>query len=227
MIKVNVIKQMHSQNGKTELNIAIDFKQNVCTAIYGESGAGKTTLLRMIAGLTRPDSGLIETTDGIYFSDVQNINFEVQKRNIGFVFQDYALFPNMTVEDNILFALEHKKEHRPNAEYIKQLVAIMELDNLIKKYPHEISGGQKQRVALARSLVRRPKILLLDEPLSALDNSMRIKLQEYFIVLMNTFSFTTILVSHDLQEIKNLAQELIILKDGHVTSSGSPFELTF
>jgi molybdate transport system ATP-binding protein len=220
MIKVNVIKEMHTQSGNTKLNIDIELTLNACTALYGESGAGKTTLLRMIAGLTRPDSGLIQSPTDLYFSSTQNINMSVQNRNIGFVFQDYALFPNMTVEGNILFALDNIKEQIASAAYIEQLVSIMDLTNLLKKYPYEISGGQKQRVALARALVRKPKILLLDEPLSALDNSMRAKLQDYLLVLMNTFSFTSLLVSHDLLEIKKLAQKVIILKNGMVESTG-------
>ena len=185
MITVNILKKIHNQNGDTELQINFECKQNTCTAIYGESGSGKTTILRLIAGLSKPDSGLIQSSDEIFFNSELNINIEVQKRNIGFVFQDYALFPNMTVEENILFALTNKFEKKEKASYIDQLMTIMEINNLVKKYPHQISGGQKQRVALARALARKPKILLLDEPLSALDNAMRAKLQEYLIKLMN------------------------------------------
>ena len=221
MIKVNVVKKMHTQHEKKELNIDLNFEKNICTAIYGESGAGKTTILRMMAGLTNPDSGIIQTPTEIYFNSDKKINIVPQKRNIGFVFQDYALFPNMTVEDNLLFAFESIKKQKENTEYIKQLLSIIELDNLKTKYPHQISGGQKQRVALARALVSKPKLLLLDEPLSALDNSMRGKLQEHLLILMNLFSFTTILVSHNREEIKKLAHKLIILKDGSVFLEGS------
>ena len=227
MITVNILKKIHTQNGDTELQINFELKQNTCTAIYGESGSGKTTILRLIAGLSKPDSGIIQSSDEIFFDSELNINIEVQKRNIGFVFQDYALFPNMTVEENILFALANKFEKKEKASYIDQLMTIMEINNLVKKYPHQISGGQKQRVALARALARKPKILLLDEPLSALDYAMRAKLQEYLIKLMNLYSFTTVLVSHDLQEVKAMANQLIHLKNGAITSTRDSSEFNF
>ena len=227
MIIIKVKKNLHTEYGDANLNIDLEIQENRCTAIFGESGAGKTTILRMLAGLTTPDSGLIKTTNECFYDSNLNINMTVQERNIGFVFQDYALFPNMTVERNILFALKNKKDQEENREYIEQLISIMELKNLVKKYPHEISGGQKQRVALARALARKPKILLLDEPLSALDNKMRNKLQEYLLKLMNHFSFTSILVSHDLQEVKALAHQLVNIKDGKIVSIQERNEFTF
>lgn len=227
MIIIKVKKNLHTEYGDTNLNIDLEIKENCCTAIFGESGAGKTTILRMLAGLTTPDSGLIKTANECFYDSTLSINKAVQDRNIGFVFQDYALFPNMTVERNILFALKNKKDQEENREYIEQLISIMELKNLVKKYPHEISGGQKQRVALARALARKPKILLLDEPLSALDNKMRNKLQEYLLKLMDHFSFTSILVSHDLQEVKALADQLVNIKDGKIVSIQERNEFNF
>lgn len=227
MIKINVKKQIHTQDSKTELAVDVNLENNVCTAIYGESGVGKTTLLRMIAGLTKPNSGRIETPETIYFDSEKKIDLIPQKRNVGFVFQDYALFPNMTIKENILFALQNKNECAKKTEYVNQLIAIVELDNLTKKYPQEISGGQKQRVALARALANKPKFLLLDEPLSALDTTMRKKLQEHLLILIKNFSFTTILVSHNQEEVKSLAQKIIIIKNGKASSPLSLAETNF
>ena len=227
MIEVNINKSVHSQNGFNKLHFNFSIKENSCTAIYGDSGAGKTTLLRLIAGLTEPNSGSIKSPSTIYFDSEKKINLEIQKRNIGFLFQDYGLFPNMTVKKNIFYAFSCKQESQMNEDYIQKLVSIMEIDNLMDKYPHQISGGQKQRVALARTLARKPKILLLDEPLSALDHKLRLKLQVQLKTLMDTFLFTTILVSHDLNEIKTLADQVVILKNGNVDSiiNSSSFSL--
>ena len=216
MINIDVFTDIHSQFGFNQLHFNFAIEEKICTAIYGESGAGKTTLLRLIAGLSIPTSGSIQSSSTIYFDSHKKINLEIQKRNIGFLFQDYALFPNMTVKKNIYFAFKNKSECAENTSYINQLVSIMEIDNLMDKYPHEISGGQKQRVALARTLARKPKLLLLDEPLSALDNKIRLKLQTQLKILMETFSFTTVLVSHDLNEIQSLAKNVVVLKNGKV-----------
>ena len=161
-------------------------------ALYGKSGSGKSTILRLLAGFERPDSGEIFSEEQIYYN--KSTFLPPQKRNIGYLFQDYALFPNMSVIQNLLFAKNDPK-------FAKELLELFELSQFYNANPNTLSGGQKQRIALARCLMRRPKLLLLDEPLSALDNAMRTKLQEYLIQIHKKYGMSIILVSHDKYEI--------------------------
>ncbi|ENJ6154829.1 sulfate/molybdate ABC transporter ATP-binding protein, partial [Campylobacter jejuni] len=190
-----------------ELNTCL--KANEITAIFGESGAGKTTLLKIIAGLIKPEFGRIEVGDELWFDTQKNVNLAIQKRKIGFVFQDYALFPNMSVKENISYAATSKQK-------AEELLSLMNLENLAKIYPKNLSGGQAQRVALARALAREPQILLLDEPLSALDFKMRSFLQDELVKILQHFKITTLLVSHDLAEIYKLSHRILELSDGKI-----------
>ncbi|HFF9269320.1 TPA: sulfate/molybdate ABC transporter ATP-binding protein, partial [Campylobacter jejuni] len=190
-----------------ELNTCL--KANEITAIFGESGAGKTTLLKIIAGLIKPEFGRIEVGDELWLDTQKNINLAIQKRKIGFVFQDYALFPNMSVKENISYAATSKQK-------VEELLSLMNLENLAKIYPKNLSGGQAQRVALARALAREPQILLLDEPLSALDFKMRSFLQDELVKILQHFKITTLLVSHDLAEIYKLSHRILELSDGKI-----------
>ncbi|EGI1613008.1 sulfate/molybdate ABC transporter ATP-binding protein, partial [Campylobacter jejuni] len=176
---------------------------------FGESGAGKTTLLKIIAGLIKPEFGRIEVGDELWFDTQKNVNLAIQKRKIGFVFQDYALFPNMSVKENISYAATSKQK-------AEELLSLMNLENLAKIYPKNLSGGQAQRVALARALAREPQILLLDEPLSALDFKMRSFLQDELVKILQHFKITTLLVSHDLAEIYKLSHRILELSDGKI-----------
>jgi len=188
------------------------------TAIYGESGAGKTTLLRMVAGLANPEKGTILVNGNVWFSSEKKINLKTQKRKVGFVFQDYALFDNMTVKQNIQFALKDKK----NVSLVNRLLEETQLSKLSNEFPSHISGGQKQRVALARALAQQPDVLLMDEPLSALDIETRIKLRELILELHDAYKMTTIFVSHDIPEIFSLANKVIKIKNGQITEYNSP-----
>ncbi|EPB2565759.1 sulfate/molybdate ABC transporter ATP-binding protein, partial [Campylobacter coli] len=190
-----------------ELNTCL--KANEITAIFGESGAGKTTLLKIIAGLIKPEFGRIEVGDELWLDTQKNVNLAIQKRKIGFVFQDYALFPNMSVKENISYAATSKQK-------VEELLSLMNLENLAKIYPKNLSGGQAQRVALARALAREPQILLLDEPLSALDFKMRSFLQDELVKILQHFKITTLLVSHDLAEIYKLSHRILELSDGKI-----------
>ncbi|EAK3895717.1 sulfate/molybdate ABC transporter ATP-binding protein, partial [Campylobacter jejuni] len=171
--------------------------------------AGKTTLLKIIAGLIKPEFGRIEVGDELWFDTQKNVNLAIQKRKIGFVFQDYALFPNMSVKENIFYAATSKQK-------AEELLSLMNLENLAKIYPKNLSGGQAQRVALARALAREPQILLLDEPLSALDFKMRSFLQDELVKILQHFKITTLLVSHDLAEIYKLSHRILELSDGKI-----------
>ncbi|EAJ8521203.1 sulfate/molybdate ABC transporter ATP-binding protein, partial [Campylobacter coli] len=195
--------------GKKQLELNTCLKANEITAIFGESGAGKTTLLKIIAGLIKPEFGRIEVGDELWFDTQKNVNLAIQKRKIGFVFQDYALFPNMSVKENISYAATSKQK-------AEELLSLMNLENLAKIYPKNLSGGQAQRVALARALAREPQILLLDEPLSALDFKMRSFLQDELVKILQHFKITTLLVSHDLAEIYKLSHRILELSDGKI-----------
>lgn len=221
MIKLNITHPMKTSKGDVILQIDKEFKQGDFISIYGESGAGKTTILRSIAGLIRPQSGLIKIGDKILFDSKNDIFVPPQKRKVGFVFQDYALFPNLTVYENLHFALEKGK----NKNKINELLELMDLSALARSYPSKLSGGQCQRVALARALVQEPDILLLDEPLSALDFKMRNFLQDEILKIWKYFKLTILLISHDISEIYKLSQRVIELKNGQITKDTNIKEL--
>ncbi|EAH6652205.1 sulfate/molybdate ABC transporter ATP-binding protein [Campylobacter jejuni] len=209
MIKIDIKLPINTAKGKKQLELNTCLKANEITAIFGESGAGKTTLLKIIAGLIKPEFGRIEVGDELWLDTQKNINLAIQKRKIGFVFQDYALFPNMSVKENISYATTSKQK-------VEELLSLMNLENLAKIYPKNLSGGQAQRVALARALAREPQILLLDEPLSALDFKMRSFLQDELVKILQHFKITTLLVSHDLAEIYKLSHRILELSDGKI-----------
>ncbi|RMD45875.1 MAG: ATP-binding cassette domain-containing protein [Aquificota bacterium] len=220
MIKIDIEKKLTSHNGEIVLSISTQIKEKEFITVFGESGAGKTTFLRIIAGLTVPDRGFIEVNGDVWFDSERGINLPPQKRKIGFVFQDYALFPNMTVEENILFAMEKK-----DISFLEELLEIVDLKGLRKRKPDSLSGGQKQRVALARAIARKPEILLLDEPLSALDIKTRQVLQEEIKKIHEKFNLTTFLVSHDYSEIFKMSNRVLYLKNGIVFKEGTPEEV--
>ena len=221
MMKLKVHKRLHSAGGEMDLSMNFNIREGQFITLFGESGAGKTSVLRMIAGLMQPDEGVISVHDQIWYDSEKKINLSPQKRNIGVVFQDYALFPNMTVRENLQFALQKGQNHK----VINELIEIVELGSLESRSPLTLSGGQKQRVAIARAIVQRPKILLLDEPLSALDAKIRIKLQDYLLDLHRSFGLTTILISHDVSEIFKLSDHVIKMKQGSILKQGSPTDV--
>ncbi len=212
MIKIELNKKLHGANGQMDLDVDLEIKEGDFIALAGQSGSGKTTLLRILAGLEDAD-GTIKIGEDIWLDD-KNI-LPPQKRKIGFVFQDYALFPNMTVEENLLFVRKDKK-------LANHLLQITELSKLKNRLPNTLSGGQKQRVSLCRAMMNKPKLLLMDEPLSALDPSMRTKLQNEILTLHKEFGTTTIMVSHDPSEIYRLASRIVVLDQGIVIDDGTP-----
>jgi molybdate transport system ATP-binding protein len=218
---IQVKKELNFSGGQKYLDIHTTIEEGSFVAISGPSGSGKTTLLRLIAGLTDASAGKISIKKDIWLDSQKKINLPPQKRRVGYVFQNYALFPNMTVRQNLVYALEKGQ----SKAIIDELIAIMELEALTKKLPITLSGGQQQRVALARALVRKPYILLLDEPLSALDNEMRSRLQDYLLKIHNNYQLTTLLVSHDIGEIFKMAEKVWMLKDGEIIKEGAPEEI--
>ena len=215
MIKIDVSKKLHGSNGEMNLNINLDIKQGEFLALAGLSGSGKTTLLRILAGLESAN-GIINIDNNIWLND--KFCLAPQKREIGFVFQDYALFPNFSIIDNLLYVNKDK-------ELANYLLKITELEELKNRFPQTLSGGQKQRVSLCRALMNRPKLLLMDEPLSALDPEMRTKLQSEILTLHKEFNTTTIMVSHDPSEIYRLANRIVVLNYGQIINDGTPKEI--
>jgi len=190
--------------------------------LYGPSGAGKTQTLRMIAGITPPDSGWVRVAGRTLFDAAAGLNLSPQQRQVGYVFQDYALFPHLTVRQNIAFALRRgwrnplRRESLPEADrWIEQFG----LQEVAAQLPHQISGGQRQRTALARALVTRPTALLLDEPFAALDKALRHRLREELLELQTSLQLPLLLITHDEDDVDRLAQEVVQLDAGGVRGS--------
>lgn len=215
MIQIKVQKELHGSIGKMLLNIDLSLKSGEFVALSGVSGSGKTTILRILAGL-EDANGKIVVDDEIWLDE--KVSKPIQKRDIGFVFQDYALFSNLSVIDNLFYV----KKDKELANYLLSMTDMYELKN---RYPSTLSGGQKQRVSLCRALMKRPKILLMDEPLSALDSSMRVKLQNEILTLHKEFKTTTIMVSHDPSEMYKLASRVLVMKNGLIVDDGLPKDI--
>jgi molybdate transport system ATP-binding protein len=206
MLDIKIYKKLKSFD--LDISFVSDDK---LIAIVGKSGSGKTTLLRCIAGFE-------ESQGSIKVDNIEWQNLDIQKRDFGVVFQNYALFPNMNVYNNLKFA-------RNNDKKIKELIELMELKGLEDRYPHELSGGEKQRVALARALMNEPRILLLDEPFSALNYDLKQKLYKEIEVIKNNFDTQIILISHDISEVYRLADKVIEISDGKIIKEFRPGKL--
>ncbi|KAA6226472.1 MULTISPECIES: sulfate/molybdate ABC transporter ATP-binding protein [unclassified Campylobacter] len=217
MINIDIKHPINTVRGLLNLEFKTSLEDGKISVLFGESGVGKTTLLRIISGLLTPNFGRLDVENEVWLDTKKGINLAPQKRRIGFMFQDYALFPNLNVRQNVSYASNDKKR-------IDELLEVMELKKLEHSYPKELSGGQAQRVALARALARKPKILLLDEPLSALDFKMRSHLQDELAKTLNHFGITTLLVSHDLSEIYKLGQRVIEIKNGRIVKDAKTKE---
>ncbi len=209
MLSIDIKRTMLTTDGEKQLQLNVDIPTGKLVCIFGKSGAGKTTTLRMLAGLLEPEEGSIRYQEDVWFDSAKKIKTKPQARDIGYMFQDYALFPNMTVEGNIRFG-----QTEENQEEVEKLLNMFDLTKLRKQKPLRLSGGQKQRCALARALARKPKLLLLDEPLSSLDAEMRVSLQEEILKAHKHMNVTTIMISHDREEIKKMADYVITVKKG-------------
>ena len=220
------VRDIHKQFGDFVAldNVSLDFSSGELTALLGPSGCGKTTLLRIIAGLEVADSGSV-VLDG---SDASRRS--VRERNVGFVFQHYALFRHMTVFENVAFGLTVKpRAERPSKAQIHRkvhdLLKLVQLDWLADRYPSQLSGGQRQRIALARALAVEPKVLLLDEPFGALDAKVRKELRRWLRRLHDELHVTSIFVTHDQEEALEVADRIVVMNHGRVEQQGSPQEV--
>jgi len=194
---------------------------NELAVLFGFSGAGKSMTLQMIAGLMLPDAGHVRLNEMTYFDSVIKTDIPAQRRPFGYVFQDLALFPHMTVLQNILYgAADIPKEDRQDKA--REMVSTFKLSDFADRYPRELSGGQKQRVAFARALIRRPKVLLLDEPFSALDRPLRLEMRRLLREVRDSFVIPALLVTHDFEEAVTISDTMIIYEHGKIAQIGPP-----
>jgi len=219
MLSIDLEKSLGTFDLKVQLQLEHEF-----AVILGPSGAGKSTLLNLVAGLLEPDRGTIVLDDLVYYDGRQKINLPVYRRRIGYVFQRPALFPHLTVAENILYGVTKQKNCRAElAEWLN----LLRLEDVVGKRPAELSGGQAQRVALARALMTRPAVILLDEPLSALDNLIRAKLRQDLLRVHQEYPVPILFVTHDLEEAYTLGEKVLLLQEGRVLQCGSREEVFF
>ena len=217
MLEISGIKK--SFDGTTVLNdISLKIGDSEIVSILGSSGGGKTTLLNIILGLLQPDSG------SVVFNGNDITNTPMERRGFNIVFQDYALFPNLTAYKNIVYGLRNYPD-RSSKEEIEALIDLLDLREHLNKKIDQLSGGQKQRVALARTMVMEPKILLLDEPLSALDGVIKESIKEKIVTIAKEFHLTTIIVTHDPEEALTISDKVLILNKGKIEQFAEPSEI--
>ena len=219
LLKITGLKKSYDQT-QVLTDITLDIKHGEFLTLLGPSGCGKTTLLRLIAGFEQPTAGSI-TLDGI-----QMAGLSADKRPVNTVFQQYALFPHMTVAQNVAYGLKLKKV--PKAEIqtrVSEMLAMVQLEALANRRPQDLSGGQQQRVAIARAVINRPKLLLLDEPLSALDHKLRLQMQSELKRLQRELGITFVFVTHDQEEALSMSDRIAVMKDGKFQQIGTPIDI--
>ncbi|EPY2273095.1 ATP-binding cassette domain-containing protein [Clostridium sporogenes] len=218
MIKLDIVKSLNNFDLQCKLNLG-----NEVVALQGSSGSGKTTILDCIAGIKTPDKGIIKIDNKTVFSSSENINLPIKDRHIGYLFQNYALFPHMTVEENILFGVKNQKKY--DISYIKYITETFKIEHLKDRKPNQISGGEKQRVALARALAIKPNVLMLDEPFSSLDKDTKEVVYKEFMEYKKKFKISIILVTHNSYEAELLADRSIIIHEGVLVKSNHAFNI--
>ena len=222
MLAVEIKNLSHSiKNHEILNNISLNLEKDKIACILGPSGCGKTTLLKLVAGLEKVQSGEILLNNNIVSSTNQHLKTE--KRKIGFLFQDYALFPHLTVKQNLNFAIQKNKNLDRDVE---EVINIIKLPNSLHKYPHELSGGEQQRVALARSIISQPDLLLLDEPFSSLDLNLKEEIRDDTLHLLQKSNISVLIVTHDPFEAMFISNKIYIMKkSGEIVQSGTPQDL--
>ena len=215
-IRVDIRKTLRSRDREFRLDVSFSAEHDR-SVVFGPSGSGKSLTLQCIAGLLKPDEGRIEIGERVLFDSAAGINLRPQERNVGFVFQDYALFPHLTVEQNVAFGLNREMGGRNHSSArVKEFLGLFELEPLARSQPRSLSGGQRQRVALARALIRHPDLLLMDEPLSALDPLLRSRVRRELSDMQTRFRVPMVVITHDPADVEALAQNVIVFEHGRV-----------
>ncbi len=219
------IKKQFGKNGYTSLSLDTSFTvKDGITVLFGPSGSGKTTILRTVAGIATPDRGYIKLGEQVYFDSVSKINLPIQKRKVGYVFQDSSLFPHLTAEENAAYGINDGK-NKTKRERARELLTLFGIERTADRYPRELSGGEQQRVALARALASDPLILLLDEPLSAVDMGTRSRLLEEIITAQRSSDIPFIYVTHNQAEAVYIGNHLLLLYKGRIVQEGKPVDV--
>ena len=219
MLQIEIKKSLTSaERTSFILDLAFTAPEGI-TILYGPSGSGKTTCLRAVAGIITPDAGMIRVGERVYFDSTAGINLSIQHRRVGYVFQDYALFPHLTAEQNIAYGVKAEKE-RARREMAREMLALFHLEEMRSRYPHELSGGERQRVALARALASDPAVVLLDEPLSAVDVATRARLLEEIASVQQKTAIPFLYVTHNHEEAERIGTYIVILDEGRIAQAG-------
>ena len=228
-IEVDIRKTLRSRSREFRLDVVFTCDENL-NVMFGASGAGKSATLKAIAGLESPDDGRIAVNGRVLFDSVAGIDVPARDRGVGYLFQDYALFPHLSVEENVAFGLKSWWQWRPQRDVrrkVADLLEIFEIPALGPSYPRQLSGGQRQRVALARALIRAPNLLLLDEPFAALDPMLRSRMRGELLNTQWLFKVPMLVITHDPDDVAALAEALLVLRDGqtlrNVNLNGPPF----
>ena len=221
MLELSITKQM----GNFKLQIDLSLREEIAL-LFGPSGAGKSLTLNAIAGIIRPDEGLIRVDGQTYFDSKLGIDLPMRQRRIGYVFQENSLFPHLTVFENIAYGIRHLPEDEIRRE-VERMLSLLSIEGLSERYPHQISGGQSQRVAIARTLVTKPALLLLDEPFGSLDYPVRAKLRQDLIAIHQTFPGTILFVTHDAEEAFILGDVIAVIDEGRLIQTGSREEVFY
>ncbi len=227
MIELSV-SDLHVTLGKNHIlkGVSMEVKRGEIVALLGPSGSGKTTLLRAIAGLELPSQGAIRISEQVVFDSEKKLEVSVEKRSLGFVFQSYALWPHRTVFENVAYGLKLRKiPQNEIQERVREVLKNLGLGDLAERHPHQLSGGQQQRVALARSLVYKPQVILLDEPLSNLDAKLREEARIWLRQLIVELNLSAVCVTHDQGEAMAMADKIVLLQDGIIEQAGTPQEM--
>ena len=225
-MQVAVKKRLESdKSGSFTLDVGFQATAGI-TILFGQSGSGKTTTLRMIAGIVTPDEGRISIGDDIYFDSATRSNLSIQRRRVGYVFQDYALFPHMTAEQNVAYGIKGKAGRSASRQdRAKAMMALFKIEHVGQRYPQNMSGGEQQRTALARALASDPAVVLLDEPLSAVDAETRSQLLDEVVAAQERVRIPFIYVTHNTSEATRLGSLVVVLHEGRVKRTGHPSEV--
>jgi molybdate transport system ATP-binding protein len=217
MLEVNVQKKL----GSFSINVAFLVRAPGITALFGPSGAGKTSVINMVAGLLKPDQGQISVNGNTVFDSRRGIDVPPNRRRLGYVFQDGRLFPHLSVKSNLTYGMNptHKEGQRVNFD---KAVEVLDLGTLLRRRPAKLSGGEKQRVAIGRALLTNPSVLLMDEPLSSLDEARKAEIIPFVLRMQKEFLIPALYVSHSTDEISSLADHVVVIRSGEVVSNGKP-----